>query len=99
MSAAKSISNNFTEADHNACPNCKSLQYEIFQLNYDEKVVSRKISTYQNLQRPLSVQQKQQYAKVALPLLEELATRRFRMTEAISVMRTHNKSMPASAVS
>ena len=81
----------FNQADHNACPMCKSYHCEILFLHYEKKQLSDKLSYYEQLPRPMSKETQARYNEIAMPLQEELTLKTLRDSAAVQELKRHNE--------
>lgn len=78
----------FNQSDHNACPNCKTLNYAILQFHYETKQLQQKLSEeFGMLPRPFDrdLQTKVDAAQ------SHIETKRFQEREALQEFVEHNE--------
>lgn len=75
----------FSQSDHNACPNCKTLHYAVLQYHHQAALLQRECDTLSRTRPLLEVDQQR------LDTVEEnLRTKRFQESECIDVLQVHN---------
>lgn len=77
----------FTQSDHNACPNCKTLQYAVLQYHHEGVCLQRKQKELFLQQRPF-LQAEQ--SRIEL-LSDEINSKAFQERECVEELKRHNE--------
>ena len=81
----------FTQADHNACPTCKSFQYEILHLHYEEKQLKERVTAVTQESLAAYEEEGPSFGAGASMLREQLSICQYRSEECIGEMKMHNE--------
>lgn len=77
----------FTQSDHNACPNCKTLKYAILQFSFDIKSLEAKQYAMEQAPRPYTRTEHDRAGAIE----KDLDVKRFQESTALQELDRHNK--------
>lgn len=75
----------FTQSDHNACPNCKTLHYSILQFHHERVYKQREFDDLAK-RRPLLESDQRRWDVLS----DEIDCKRFQEEEGLAVLKEHN---------
>lgn len=81
----------FNPSDHNACPNCKTLNYAILQFHYAVKVLEQRYrEEFGSMSRPFL----EEIQKKSDSSMSSIATKRYQEKECLREFVKHNRETP-----